>query len=84
MIEVSVGINRESYLAQIQAVRVKPKRTPRDGELCTYNIMLMGEVVDTFKHNYGCGIEMAIEMLKRYDKKKYLYILLSKKELVKG
>ena len=81
MLEVSVNINREISLAQIHAVRISPKsKTVKDGTICTYKIMFMNEHVDTMKGQYGCGIDLAIQMLKQYDKERYMMLYLIKQE----
>ncbi len=81
MLEVSININRKQILAQVHAVRIKPKtKHVKDGTICTYNIMFNNEHVDTMTGAYGCGIELAIEMLKRYDKTRYMIIYMAKME----
>ncbi len=36
--------------------------------------------VDQMKGPYGCGINLAIELLKRFDKERYTMIYLNKQE----
>jgi len=81
MLEVSVNINREVLLAQIHAVRVKPKtKKVKEGTVCTYKIMYNNVHVDTLEGAYGCGIKLAIAMLEKYDKERYMLIYLTKTE----
>ena len=46
--------------------------------MCTYHVMYMNTHVDTIKGKFGCGIELAIQMLKQYDKDRYMLIALAK------
>ncbi len=81
MLEVNVNINREINLATIAAVRIKPRgKTVKDGTVCTYKIMFNNVQVDTMEGAYGCGVELAIEMLKRFDKTRYMMIYLARTE----
>jgi len=36
MLVLDISINREAMLESIGAVRIKPKGTPQEGEMCTY------------------------------------------------
>ena len=36
MFVVNISIDKIDDLYQIAAIRIKPKNTPKDGELCTY------------------------------------------------
>ena len=66
-------------LANVHCVRVKPKtKTVKTTTMCTYHIMYMNTHVDTIKGKFSCGIELAIQMLKQYDKDRYLLIALAK------
>ncbi len=81
MLEVTVNVNREQILAQVHAVRIKPKtKRVKDGTICTYKIMFNNEQVDTMTGAYGCGIDLAIEMLKRFDKTRYMMLYMAKAE----
>ena len=37
MFVVNISIDKIDDLYQIAAIRIKPKNTPKDGELCTYH-----------------------------------------------
>jgi len=76
MLEVSVNINREILLVKVHAVRIKPKGDIKDGEICTYKIMFHNVHVDTIEGPYGCGIKLAIQILEKYDKDRYMLIYL--------
>ncbi len=85
MLEVTINVNREQILAQVHAVRIKPKtKHVKDGTICTYKIMFNNVQVDTMIGAYGCGIDLAIEMLKRFDKARYMMIYLAKTEKAIG
>ena len=70
MLEVTVNINREVMIAQLHAVRTRPKtKVVKDGTVCTYNVVLNNHVVDTMKGTYGCGIDLGIKLLELYKEK---------------
>lgn len=74
MLEVTVNINREKIVAQLHAVRTKPKGCKiEDGTMCTYNIVYKNEIVGEIEGPYGCGIDLAIELLKKFKKDEYFY-----------
>ncbi len=79
MLEINININREISLVNIQAVRTKPKKTPKPNQMCTYHIIFMEEHVDTLKFTYNSGIELAIAILQKYNKQYYSLIALNKK-----
>ncbi len=82
MLEVTVSINREVMVAQIHAVRISPKTNKvKDGTICTYDIMFNNVKVDTMRGDYGCGVGLAIQMLRQYDEVKYTLIYLEKMEV---
>lgn len=67
MIAVDVKINNTTEVAHLSATRIYPKdREPEDGEECEYQLKYWNEPVGTLRHRYGCGISLAIEMLKYY------------------
>ena len=74
MLEVTVNINREKIVAQLHAVRTKPKSNKvKDGTICTYNIVYANEVVGIMKGAYGCSVDLAIELLKRFKEDGHMY-----------
>lgn len=74
MLEVTVNINREIIVAQLHAVRTKPKECKiKDGTICTYNIVYENITVGQLKGKYGCGIDLAIKLLEAFKKDSYLY-----------
>ena len=74
MLEATISVNREKLLAQLHAVRTKPRgKTVKEGTICTYNVVVNNQVVDTMTGAYGCGIDLGIELLKKYRDNKTLY-----------
>jgi hypothetical protein len=73
MIEITMTINREHLVGQIQAVRISPLGHPKDGQLCTYKLLCFGEHVDTFQFPYGCGISLSKKMCDLYVENKDKY-----------
>ncbi len=74
MLEVSVNVNREVTVAQLHAVRRLPKtKTVKDGIICTYDIVYMNVTVGTLKGAYGCGVNLAIQLLEKYRDNKDMY-----------
>ena len=74
ILEVSVNINRKQILAQLHAVRTKPKGCKiEDGTECTYNIVYSNHVVDTMTGKYGCGLDLAIKLLEKWKDNSNLY-----------
>ena len=78
MLEVSVNINREVIVVQLHAVRTKPKGCKIEkGVICTYDIVYNNVVVGQLKGAYGCGVDLAIELLKNFKKNNEVYKMLS-------
>ena len=74
MLEVSVNINREITVAQLHAVRKLPKsKTVKEGTVCTYDIIYLGIAVGSMKGKYGCGIDLAIQLLEKFKENHHLY-----------
>ena len=74
MLEVSVNINREKILAQLHAVRTKPRgNSVKEGTICTYNIVYANEVVGVMKGAYGCSIDLAIKLLEKFKEDGHMY-----------
>ncbi len=74
MLEVTVNVNREQILAQVHAVRIKPKtKRVKDGTICTYKIMFNNEQVDTMEGAYGCSLSLAIKLLEHFREKEVEY-----------
>ncbi len=78
MLEVYVGINREHTIANLHAVRTKPKtKTVKEGTICKYNIVYLGITVDNMEGSYGCGIDLAIKLLKKWKENQKTYKMLA-------
>ena len=78
MLEVTVNINREQIVAQLHAVRTKPKtKTVKDGTVCTYNIVYNNTVVGSMTGKYGCGVDLAIQLLERWKEDSHLFKMVS-------
>ena len=78
MLEVTVNINRQKIVAQLHAVRTNPKtKTVKEGTICKYNIVYNNIVVDFIEGKYGCGVDLAIELLKRYKTSATRYKVIS-------
>ena len=74
MLEVSVNINRKVIVAQLHAVRTKPKsKTVKPGTNCTYNVVYNDVVVDTMYGKYGCGVDLAIALLEKFKENNQMY-----------
>jgi len=74
MMEVTVSINREVMVAQLHCVRTKPKtETVKKGVLCTYDIVYLNVVVGQMKNRYGCGVNLAIQLLEKYRDNNEMY-----------
>jgi len=78
MLEVTVGINRKLTLAQLHAVRTKPKSDKiKNGTICTYDIVYDNTTVDAMQGAYGCGVDLAIQLLEKWKKNSETYKLKS-------
>ena len=78
MLEVTVNVNREKIIAQLHAVRTKPKtKTVKDGTVCTYNIVYDGTTVGTMTGKYGCGVNLAIALLEKWKEEGHMYKMIS-------
>ncbi len=74
MLEVHVNINRKQTLATLHAVRTKPKtKTVKPGTICKYNIVYEGQVVGNMEGAFGCGIDLAIQLLEHWKKDGDMY-----------
>ena len=76
ILEVTVNINREIIVAQLHAVRTKPKGKNcaiEKDTMCTYNIVYQNEVVGTMTGAYGCGIDLAIKLLEKFKEHGHIY-----------
>ncbi len=74
MLRVAVDINGKVDVAILTAVRTHPKtKTVEEGTMCTYTIYYSGEPVDYMKGVYGCGVDLAIQLLERYKKNATLF-----------
>ena len=83
MLEVSVNINREITVAQLHAVRKLPKsKTVKEGTVCTYDIIYLGTTVGNMKGKYGCGVDLAIQLLKKFKENHHLYKTLATVKLI--
>ena len=80
MLKVTVNINNKFKLADLHVVRTTPKY-PKQEEVCSYDFYIDKIKVDKIMFPYGDGIELSIEMLKKYNenKKKYDLIVLADK-----
>ena len=68
MIGVQVRINNSELVANIQAIRIKPKgRTPEPGEMCHYQIRIYNQNFKTLAFPFGDAIALAHKMLDMYS-----------------
>jgi len=78
MLRVAVDINGEVDVATLTAVRTKPKtKTVKDGTMCTYNIVYNNTVVGNMKGTYGCGVDLAIQLLEQWKENSDVYKFIS-------
>ena len=78
MLEVTVNINREQIVAQLHAVRTKPKtKNVKEGTMCTYNIVYNNTVVGSMTGKYGCGVDLAIALLEHWKEDGHIYRMVS-------
>jgi hypothetical protein len=70
---VNISIDKIDDLYQIAAIRIKPKNTPKDGELCTYQWGLLNsknqfKKISSFTKQYhqNNAIDFSIELLQLY------------------
>lgn len=73
MFVVNISIDKIDDLYQIAAIRIKPKNTPKDGELCTYHWGLLNsknqfKKISSFTKQYhqNNAIDFSIHLLKLY------------------
>ena len=68
MISVTVRINNEQIIMNSQAIRTKPiHRTPKQGELCTYQIRIYNQNFKKLNFPFGDGIALAHKVLELYS-----------------
>ena len=86
MISVTVRINNETILANVQAIRLHPAN-PKNGEECTYSLRIYNQPCGELKANYGDATALVKQMLDFYDKTEpetiaqlKMYSLLKKEE----
>jgi hypothetical protein len=73
MIEINIAINRENTIAKLRATRIHPKRKPKNGELCTYQVSYSNIDVDKIQYEYGCAINLSIYILQVFKDKEQMY-----------
>ncbi len=77
MLRTTIDING-TIIEQLHAVRTKPKtKTVKEGTVCTYNIIYNDVIVDTMTGAYGCGINLAIQLLEKLRDNKNIYQTIS-------
>jgi len=71
---VNISIDKIDDLYQIAAIRIKPKNTPKDGELCTYHWGLLNsknqfKKISSFTKQYqqNNAIDFSIHLLQLYN-----------------
>ncbi len=73
MLRVSIDINGD-IMDQIHCVRTKPKtKTIKEGTVCTYNVVYNGVTVDIITGAYGCGVNLAIQLLEKLKENRSKY-----------
>ncbi len=83
MLEVTVNVNREMIVAQLHAVRTKPKGCKVEkGTMCTYNIVYENRVVGTMEGAYGCGVDLAIKLLEKFKEDGLIYKTIAMYEMM--
>ena len=72
MITVHIKINNEE-IAMIKAVRISPvNKTPKDGEMCTYNLSANGKgYAFNLMCPYGNANRLAVSMLNAYENEEH-------------